>query len=152
VRRQRPPKRSIRGRGQIGHIYCKVPRVDGQQVFTSSSLCVCTPRGRFASINACGSGPMPTARPHQAGVAQLVEQLICNHQVVGSSPITGSSIYGRFRRNPGTPFLSRCHLVAGKLPSWPCTSFGHRDHEKPLSASAMREVMHIFPCILPWNC
>ena len=25
-----------------------------------------------------------------AGVAQLVEQLICNHQVVGSSPITGS--------------------------------------------------------------
>ena len=29
---------------------------------------------------------------HQAGVAQLVEQLICNHQVVGSSPITGSNI------------------------------------------------------------
>ena len=29
-----------------------------------------------------------------AGVAQLVEQLICNHQVVGSSPITGSSIVG----------------------------------------------------------
>ena len=28
----------------------------------------------------------------KAGVAQLVEQLICNHQVVGSSPITGSSI------------------------------------------------------------
>ena len=27
-----------------------------------------------------------------AGVAQLVEQLICNHQVVGSSPITGSSV------------------------------------------------------------
>lgn len=35
--------------------------------------------------------------PHfslQAGVAQLVEQLICNHQVVGSSPITGSRIFG----------------------------------------------------------
>src|SRR5437868_2282224 len=31
-----------------------------------------------------------------AGVAQLVEQLICNHQVVGSSPITGSNKYGRF--------------------------------------------------------
>ena len=31
-----------------------------------------------------------------AGVAQLVEQLICNHQVGGSSPFTGSSIHGRF--------------------------------------------------------
>ena len=27
----------------------------------------------------------------QAGVAQLVEQLICNHQVGGSSPFTGSN-------------------------------------------------------------
>jgi hypothetical protein len=26
----------------------------------------------------------------KAGVAQLVEQLICNHQVGGSSPFTGS--------------------------------------------------------------
>ena len=26
-----------------------------------------------------------------AGLAQLVEQLICNHQVAGSSPIAGSS-------------------------------------------------------------
>ena len=31
-----------------------------------------------------------------AGVAQLVEQLICNHQVGGSSPFTGSSKYGGF--------------------------------------------------------
>ena len=28
---------------------------------------------------------------HYAGVAQLAEQLICNQQVVGSSPITGST-------------------------------------------------------------
>jgi hypothetical protein len=27
----------------------------------------------------------------KAGVAQLVEQLICNHQVGGSSPFTGSN-------------------------------------------------------------
>ena len=27
---------------------------------------------------------------HYAGVAQLVEQLICNQQVAGSSPITSS--------------------------------------------------------------
>ena len=31
-----------------------------------------------------------------AGVAQLVEQLICNHQVGGSSPFTGSNKYGGF--------------------------------------------------------
>ena len=31
-----------------------------------------------------------------AGVAQLVEQLICNHQVVSSSLITGSSKYKGF--------------------------------------------------------
>ena len=29
-----------------------------------------------------------------AGVAQLVEQLICNHQVVGSTPITSSILNG----------------------------------------------------------
>src|SRR5688500_3603457 len=28
-----------------------------------------------------------------AGVAQLVEQLICNHQVGGSSPFTGSNLF-----------------------------------------------------------
>ena len=27
---------------------------------------------------------------HRAGLAQLVEQLICNQQVIGSSPIAGS--------------------------------------------------------------
>ncbi len=34
-----------------------------------------------------------------AGVAQLAEQLICNQQVVGSSPITGSKQFhtGRFQ-------------------------------------------------------
>jgi hypothetical protein len=29
-----------------------------------------------------------------AGIAQLVEQLICNQQVVGSNPTAGSSWYG----------------------------------------------------------
>ena len=33
-----------------------------------------------------------TSAPTSAGVAQLVEQLICNHQVGGSSPFTGSTI------------------------------------------------------------
>ena len=31
--------------------------------------------------------------PKNAGVAQLVEQLICNQQVGGSSPSTSSSFY-----------------------------------------------------------
>ena len=31
-----------------------------------------------------------------AGVAQLAEQLICNQQVVGSSPITGSTPHRQF--------------------------------------------------------
>jgi hypothetical protein len=37
-------------------------------------------------------------RLHQliADVAQLVEQLICNHQVVGSTPIIGSNINSNY--------------------------------------------------------
>ncbi len=34
------------------------------------------------------------SRHLRAGVAQLVEQLICNQQVVGSSPIASSSMGG----------------------------------------------------------
>ena len=34
----------------------------------------------------------------KAGVAQLVEQLICNHQVGGSSPFTGSNNYKGFNQ------------------------------------------------------
>ena len=38
---------------------------------------------------------------HQAGVAQLVEQLICNHQVVSSSLITGSIHFEAIERTRG---------------------------------------------------
>jgi hypothetical protein len=34
--------------------------------------------------------PVTSKRALRAGVAQLVEQLICNHQVGGSNPFTGS--------------------------------------------------------------
>jgi hypothetical protein len=34
----------------------------------------------------------PATAGQFAGVAQLVEQLICNHQVGGSNPFTGSSL------------------------------------------------------------
>ena len=33
-----------------------------------------------------------TTPPHEAGIAQLVEQLICNQQVIGSNPIAGSTL------------------------------------------------------------
>ncbi|MEY2559203.1 MAG: hypothetical protein QOE34_2628 [Verrucomicrobiota bacterium] len=39
--------------------------------------------GRFSLVN--------------AGIAQLVEQLICNQQVIGSSPIAGFSLENCFR-------------------------------------------------------
>ena len=61
---------------------------DGQQVFTPlNTQQICADQGDFASIFVCGRSPI---RPSKAGVAQLVEQLICNHQVVSSSLITGS--------------------------------------------------------------
>src|SRR5439155_25961760 len=38
----------------------------------------------------------PTMRRVCAGIAQLVEQLICNQQVVGSNPTAGSLVDRRF--------------------------------------------------------
>jgi hypothetical protein len=35
-------------------------------------------------------------REESADVAQLVEQLICNHQVAGSTPVIGFKIYRLF--------------------------------------------------------
>src|SRR5688572_8124957 len=55
----------------------------------------CARCGPVGSITIC-----PRSRSRLAGVAQLVEQLICNHQVVGSSPITGSSFSGFLTSKP----------------------------------------------------
>ena len=42
-----------------------------------------------------GSNPPPSiSRKALADVAQLAEQLICNQQVIGSSPIIGFSLLG----------------------------------------------------------
>ena len=40
-----------------------------------------------------GSNPVESTKQN-ADLAQLAEQLICNHQVVGSSPIVGTIIAG----------------------------------------------------------
>ena len=57
---------------------------------------LCTSRefssaGRASALQAEGHRFEPcNSHQHYAGIAQLVEQLICNQQVVGSSPITSS--------------------------------------------------------------
>ena len=43
-----------------------------------------------------------------AGVAQLVEQLICNHQVGGSSPFTGSNKHRSKKASVTMPFVLWC--------------------------------------------
>src|SRR5947208_79411 len=48
-----------------------------------------------------------------AGIAQLVEQLICNQQVVGSNPTAGSTFLSLCRRNGGN---SECRCAAVENP------------------------------------
>ena len=76
--------------------------------------------------------------PKNAGVAQLVEQLICNQQVGGSSPSTGSNqtrtSYGGVPEWPkGTDCKSAAFRFDGSNPSSPTKCCGlFRCHtEKP---------------------
>ena len=97
--------RSGRGIGQVkppvGQRYCKA----SQGAWSTSFYNVFPVSGRGKALFAPRIGDLlvstfavgPQSPPKQAGVAQLVEQLICNHQVVGSSPITGSSIFNKLR-------------------------------------------------------
>ena len=57
---------------------------------TDDGFAIWTDSSGFASIFVCVGRSLRTQ--HFAGVAQLVEQLICNHQVVSSSLITGSIV------------------------------------------------------------
>ncbi len=56
-----------------------------------------------------------------AGLAQLVEQLICNQQVAGSSPITSSILSPTSENGPS-------NITRGEVPKWPtgedCKSSG----------------------------
>ena len=75
-----------------------------------------------------------------AGVAQLVEQLICNQQVGGSSPSTGSTTYGKQRSE------------YGGIPEWPkgadCKSvvadFGGPNPPSPTKIKAYPRGMPLF--------
>jgi hypothetical protein len=60
----------------------------------------------------------------QAGVAQLVEQLICNHQVGGSNPFTGSNKFNELEHLSGCFFF--CHTRIHTQ------YFGQRQKVKPL--------------------
>ncbi len=57
---------------------------------------------------------IPQPRPNEcAGVAQLVEQLICNQQVAGSSPIASSTFFLiEYGRVPEWPKGADCKSVA----------------------------------------
>lgn len=73
---------------------------------------------------------------HRAGVAQLVEHLIRNEGVVGSSPITGTRIKNRdFYR--GFYFIvyagaiSLCHAAHPTL--WPCGRYNSAAFSGPSS-------------------
>ena len=49
----------------------------------------------------------------RAGVAQLVEQLICNQPVVGSNPIASSNINKGLREIAALPVQCRDNSLAG---------------------------------------
>ena len=73
------------------------------------------------------SGKMLPYQIAHAGVAQLAEQLICNQQVVGSSPITGSTThrtisYGQIPERPnGSDCKSDVFDFGGSNPPLPTT-------------------------------
>ena len=69
-----------------------------------------------------------------AGVAQSVEQLICNQPVAGSSPIASSREVLGFQLSRPNPRLETAaesgSLLGGEVPEWPkgtdCKSVGYR--------------------------
>ena len=96
---------------------------------------LCTSRefssaGRASALQAEGHRFEP-CNSHQryAGIAQLVEQLICNQQVVGSSPITSSK--------KGTSIA--CPIIMGEFPS------GQRGQTVNLLLSASVVRIHPLP-------
>ncbi len=62
-----------------------------------------------------------------AGVAQLVEQLICNQQVGGSSPSTSSTLskLGKYGRFPEWPKGADCKSVVFRL-RWSESTTSHQ--------------------------
>jgi hypothetical protein len=67
-----------------------------------------------------------------AGVAQLVEQLICNQQVVGSSPSAGSDLWNKLGRyssgQRGQTVNLLTNVYEGSNPSLP-TGFGKNEED-----------------------
>ena len=83
-----------------------------------------------------------------AGVAQLVEQLICNQQVGGSSPSTSSITCGRF---PEWPKGADCKSVVtdfgGPNPPSPTNKKGTFVYQKFLFCLSKPQAWHIIECI-----
>jgi hypothetical protein len=53
----------------------------------------------------------------EAGLAQLVEQLICNQQVAGSSPITSSKFLRVCIETVGS-YICAFRSLVGQVPEW----------------------------------
>ena len=73
----------------------------------------------------------------QAGVAQLVEQLICNQQVAGSSPIASSRNVDVLYRSGEVPERSKgadCKSVGGRL-RWFESTPRHQFCDRPLAGA-----------------
>ena len=62
----------------------------------------------------CKSVPFSCTFLAEAGLAQLVEQLICNHQVGGSSPSAGTTVKPLFRSEAF--FISRTFRINDVVP------------------------------------
>ena len=67
----------------------------------------------------------------------MAEQLICNQQVVGSTPIT-SSIYGRV---PERPKGADCKSVAFQL-RWSESTLAHQKKALAIASAFFNEVAH----------
>jgi hypothetical protein len=77
---------------------------------------------RFGKVHHRQS-PRPPTRTTQAALAQLVEHSIRNRKVVGSTPMGGSSKYGRFSKIAETPDFILAYARA--------ESIGHKSPYNP---------------------
>jgi hypothetical protein len=73
--------------------------------------------GRATAFQAvgCEFDPRFPLQKNNAGVAQLVEQLICNQQVTGSNPVAGSIFYPTF---VWVPIKFKKHILNSPKDSW----------------------------------
>ena len=104
---------------QLGEHLPYKQRVIGSSPIGPTKECRALKSPTATGRSTCRQGPTASRFPLSAyaDVAQLAEQLICNQQVIGSSPIIG--FYPLYRVN----------FISGRVPEWPkgtdCKSAGN---------------------------